>query len=339
MEKLVVNKATLAYADNGAAGTVTLDTINALAHGGIACFDETGALIASGTTGFNEATIWQGNSETGPICMGTIYPREFSYATSAAAAAAVKKMAIGNNVAGGSPTHVLGLNLPATLTTGMVGGIQIVNLSKRHDDSTRYQLFEEVAITGDTATTYMARLIARITASTTKCIASCAAITGAIYTNGVAFVGNALTNFSINGTGILSGADVVGYQEVLVARSAGGPAKGYVAALTGTNVQAYGEGKNTLLMLQDLEKETNVYLGDQGLITARGNKIFKLASRLESGVSYKTVTIHCKAPNNISELIEVTNPLNKWTFALATADSVVSAVLANLNTVLGAASY
>jgi len=335
MEKLVVNKSGMAYASNGSGGTVTLDTINNLAHGAVACFTEAGALIASGTTGFSEATIWQGNSETGPICMGTIYPREFKYSTSANVAAAVKKMCIGNNVTGESTYSI---NLPTILVGGTVGGIQIIDLSKRHDDGSRVRNYEEVAIAGETHTQYMARLIAKINADTRKCIASATAVTGPAYTNGVAFVGAAGVNFSVATSGILSNSDIIAYTEVLVAKSSG-VTKGYVAGLTTANLQLFAIGANLYSQLRQLELDTNAYIGDQGLTTARGTKIFTLSSRLETGVTYKTVTIECKAPNNISNLIEVTNPISKWTFALASTDTVVSAVLTNLNTVLNAASY
>lgn len=335
MEKLIVNYSGGAYADNGAAGTVTLDTINALVHNTVALFAEDGTLIVHDTTGFNEATVWQGNSETGPICMGTIYPREFKSVTTADGVSTAKKMCIGTNVTGATTYK---LNLPTTLVGGTVGGIQIVDLSKRHEDTSRTRNYEEIAIAGETHTQYMARLIAKINADTKKCIASATAIVATTYTGGVAFVGSIDIDFSVNTSGILANADVIAYTEVLVAKSAG-VVKGYLSSLTSANLQLFNMGANTYAQLLKLEQDTNAYLGDQGLITARGNKIFKLASRLTPGVTYKTITMQCKTPNNISNLIEVTNPVTTWTFAIEHTDTVLTEVLVQVGTVLNTASY
>lgn len=329
MEKLIVNASGMAYADNGAAGTVTIDTITSLSHGAIAIFTEDGTLFdASTATAPAELNVYQGNSYAKPVLIGTLYPREFKYATSAYAAAAAKVMHMGTHSTNGTTYN---LNMPSTLVEGTTGGINIVNLSKPHEDTRRYHNYEEVVRSGDTITTFMTRLLARITADTNKCIASVLAIASSSVTNGVRFTGKSLVDFTVYGTGILENADVIEYNNIVLAKSAG-LTKGYLSLTT--NMTAFSNGKNTLAMLQQLERDTNVYLGDNGKDTERGNELFKLPSRLES-INYKTFTLACKTPPNMGGLVEPNNFENTFTFAIKSDDTVVSAVIANVNTLWG----
>lgn len=311
MEKLIVcSDSTYANGVSASADLNVSNAITGLANGALAFYTDSGALFKHGdslTNAVKHIKVFLGNTY-GAMFMGNIYPREYKYSLSAYTAPAAKVMSIGNHTAGGT---TYGLNLPTTLVVGTIGRIQIVDLNKRFDDLTRYHNYEQIVRTGDTATTFMTALLAKITNDTNKCVASVASILTSAVCVGVLVTGNVGTNFAINCSGILENADVLKYKEIIVAKTAG-ITKGYSAGLTSPLVE-YNEGTGTYTQMLALEKATNPTLGSQGLTTERGNDIFSLPSRL-SNTTWTLQMMSCKVPNE-EQLIGQDNFTNIFTFA------------------------
>lgn len=337
MEKLIVNKSGVIYGyDGGSATTVAdLTDVATLADGAIGLFTPAGVLClaATGTATYDSLGVYQGSSEAGPIFMGTLYPRRFSFYKSAVYAAAATKIAgLGNNVA---DETTYDLFLPATLTVGTVAGIQLIDKSKRHEDNSRYHNYEAQVVTGDTHTTLMARLLAKITADTNKPIASVAAIALSGVTNGVLATGKTLVDFSMIGTGILANADQLEYKDIIKSNHL---TEGYTSGLTG-GVVAYSAGNTTTANMLALEKATNPGLGENGHLTSRENDLFTLSSRLVAGVNYLTYYVQCMAPNTNGGLVDADNFLNTFIFVVDGDDSALITILDAIFAILVAQSY
>jgi hypothetical protein len=340
MEKLVINKSGVGHQ------TVAYTALASLADGAIVFYaDNAGKTQLTDTGGSitEEIEVWEGCTETGPIFHGKLHARGFRYGGKVVtAAAATKVMALGNNNSG---TNVYALNPPSTLTAGDVGGITTVNMMKRHDDQSRYRAYEEILVTGDTITTFMTRLIAKINAdtNTNKVVATATAIdNGAAVTNGVTLAGIALTDFSAYGTGILANADVIektgGSTLNVIKAGSSTVTTGWKTGQTTTNLTTFTIGTGTYAQLRELELDTNPYLGDQGLTTVRGTDIFTLPSRLDTTTGYTVFTMECWTPN-MNNLIEQNNSSIKFTFAVKASDSGVVAVLDNIAAILLAKAY
>jgi hypothetical protein len=336
MEKLVVCKSGVVYGYDGGSGTTIADRtdIATLVDGALALFSEGGTLLLANTatTAYNEVQIYEGRTAGGPIYHGTLYPREFKFVKSTYAAAATKVVGLGNNV---TDETTYSLNLPATLTVGTVAGIQIIDKSKRHDDNSRYHNYEVTVATGDTHTSLMTRLIAKINADTKRCIASCAAITLTSVTNGVLFTGNTLVDFSVNGQGILVNADQLEYTDVVWSATI---AQGYTSGLTG-GVVAFTKGRNTTAQMLAEEAATNVGFGDTKVDTVRNNSLFTLPSRLQAGINYLMYEVSCKSPNNMGGLIEADNFTNNYQIVVDADDSAIITIIDAIFAIMVAQSY
>jgi len=336
MEKLVVVKSGVIYGYDGGSGTTIADRtdISTLADGALALFSEGGTLLLANTatTAYNEVQIYEGRTAGGPIYHGTIFPREFKVIKSTYAAAATKIVGLGNNVADETTYSTY---LPSTLTVGTVATIQIIDKSKRHDDTSRYHNYETTVVTGDTHTTLMARLIAKINADTKSCITSCAAITLSGVTNGVLFTGKTLVDFSVNGQGILANADQLEYKDVVWSNHV---TKGYTTGLTG-GVVAFSTGINTTEKMLQAEADANVGLGQINVDTVRNNSLFTLPSRLVAGVNYLVYEVSCKSPNNMGGLIEADNFTNHYQIAVDADDSAIITILDAIFAIMVAQSY
>jgi hypothetical protein len=337
MKKLVVVKSGTIYGYDGGSGTTIADRsdISTLADGALALFGEDGTLLTASTltTAYNEVAIHEGRTE-GSIFHGNLYPREFKVIKSTYAAAVAKIVALGSNAAEGT---TYGLNLPAVLVVGSVGGLQIIDKSKRHDDNSRYHNYETTVKSGDTITTFFTRLLGKVTADTKKCIASVVGLTTSSVSCGALFTGNALIDFCVLGTGILANADQLEYTNVVKAGTAG-ITKGYLSTLT-VGVRAFTMGKNTTAQMLDCEYNTNVGLGDIKHLTERSNQIFSLPSRLEPGVNYLTYFLSCKSPDNMGGLIEADNFTNSYCIAVDADDSAIITILDAIFAIMVAQSY
>jgi len=335
MEKLIVVKSGVVYGYDGSGTIADRTDISTLANGALALFGEDGTLLLANTatTAYNEVDIFEGRTAGGPIFHGTLYPREFKVIKSTYAAAATKITGLGNNV---NDATTYDLYLPSTLVVGSVAGIQIIDKSKRHDDTSRYHNYETTVVSGDTNTTLMTRLLAKITADTNKCIASVAQITTSSVCTGVLFTGKSLVDFAAIGTGILANADQLEYTEVVKSSHV---TKGYTSGLTG-GVVAFSTGKNTTAKMLAAENETNVGLGDNGGVdTIRNNDLFTLPSRLEAGVNYLVYELSCKSPNNMGGLVEADNFTNTYQLAVDADDSAIITILDAIFAIMVAQSY
>lgn len=115
---------------------------------------------------------------------------------------------LGRDTTGGSGYGTL--NSPSAIAVGDLYGFQIIDLSKSHEDNTRYRNYETIAQTGDTLTIICNRLATMVTTDPNAIVSVSVHLDGGAVVNGFHFI-ETLTDVqaSVNGIGNLANATII----------------------------------------------------------------------------------------------------------------------------------
>lgn len=259
----VFNAATL-YSHTGAATVDTLATINTLANGSPAFFQEDGVKVLDTGTFVKAGEIvnlYMGR-ETGVMpqhCRINLPTLSFNKQAYVAPVASIQH--VGNNGATGT------LNLNAVSRQGSYYGITFVNLDKEvYDNSRKVSVSLNTLTDNITSATLVAALVAEINKNA-KVMESLASVV-AISTTGLAFTGKAGINFSVQGIGLIEAATL-------------------------TNNDAFKPGANTYDWAKELEFNESTVEGRSSAMPPEGemDPLYTVASRVVSGANYTVYTL------------------------------------------------
>lgn len=291
-EVIVANDAARVYAANGAGQAIaTIDDAVDLAVGSIAVFDETGALIPANATKVDGDLIRFAVRRAKNVKFSQPYYREnFSHFKALYVAPAAKKMALGSNTDAGVTYN---LNLPA-FADGKTGGVIVINRELPHDNKSREKWYDVPVFTGDTSETFCARLIAKINADA-KGIVTVAEVDVTNHDGMIFTAKTAGKDFTINTTGILSGADILEHKAVIQAGTPG-VVVGAVAALA--NLASLTKGMGYPEEVKEIETLASTREGNNRYLTERQNQLYKEPSMVKDDETYNVMVISSTTPND-----------------------------------------
>lgn len=164
-----------------ASGITSINDINSLADGSIACIEDHGALVdalAPAPTG-DYVRFYLGRTTYGVYRSCLVARRNFKYDKTSYSAPVAKIIQLGSEGANTTPD----LNM-TTVAAGVMYTIQIIDLEKDVYDNTRNHIFSYTAIAGDTNVTVITDLVAQINADTyCPCTATDSSAGGPPYTD------------------------------------------------------------------------------------------------------------------------------------------------------------
>jgi len=334
MRRLLIGLAAAGYSTGVAAGVWQIDS---LADGSLAFFENDGTLIDGTTPVITQDSVFValGRTTVGAERSVLIDRGTLSYNKYAYLAPRAKIMVHGDD---GTGAATLGKLVFPTIVAGQTYGYVITDNSKPVETTSRTKIYPYTAITGDTATTILTKVVALINADTTR-VCNAAILS---------------TNLGVSFTGITAGVDfkALPYMEMktLVAGmvvegiGAGGAATSaiidgvfYSATTTITLTVKYGHspvllvqsgyvGEGTAAEIKATELE---YSPEQGNINAWRmiNELWKVPSRVVTGQTYTCYVIEWIAPNtnvNIGQLDG--NPKQTLVLAIPVGDAMITAV-------------
>jgi hypothetical protein len=312
MRQIFVTKSTVDYGLSTSTGDIAgMNELDKLENGALVCLDADGAFVDDANPAITTSGIYFALGRTGlpPVISPLIDIASLNYEKSAYVAPVAKIMVLGTNVSGET---TYGLNLPSSFTVGTEAGIHIVDASKSHGDTSRYHDFTTNVRSGETATTLMARLLALVNADNFVTMASIEAGKGYSLT-----ADTAGKEFSVNCSGILEYADVLGYKEVVYAGTAG-VASGDTQGLT-TVVRANVFGVGTYAEIAALEADYSTEMGNTGL-QQRGVALYTGSFGAVSGGTYTTYKLTWQAPGH-NVLMPENNPIQLLVIAIPSGET------------------
>lgn len=328
MRQLLVTKGTIDYGLSTATGDISgANQLDLLADGSLVCLESDGTFVDDTTPNVTKAAILfaLGRTTNGPLVTPLIDIASMAYKKTAYTAPAAKVMVIGSTTNAGTTYNC---NLPSSPTVGTVATLTVVDESKPFDHRDRERTYEYQVKTGDTAATVEVALIAKINADSLR-------IVNALEVDATNHDGFKLTgitagkNFNVACGGILVNADVLGYNEIINAGTAGITA----GATTGLALAApWVPGFGTSAQIAEIELDYSTELGNTGL-QAQGNNLFNLRSRVVSGATYVTYIITWITPND-NILIPKPNMTQMLMIAVPSGDTGAGKTIAALDAIL-----
>jgi hypothetical protein len=317
MRQLFITKGVIAYGLSTAGGTIAGgNVINLLADGAIAALHADGSLVDGTTPAITESSVYfaLGRTSLGALVSPLIDTASMAYKKTAYSAPVAEVMAVGNVVAGAT---TYSLNLPSQPVAGTVATLTVVDETKPFYDRTRAYTYEYRVVASSSPAIVQAGLIAKINAHAGR-VVNAAEVDS---TNHNGFKLTAITagkKFNIYCGGILSSADVLGYNEVVVA---GTP--GISATTTVVVANRVGTGLATEIAL--MEQDYSTEYGNIGL-QDRGVSMFTSPARTVAGATYTQYFITWTKPND-NPLIPKANMTQLLVIAVVSTDSVLIGIL------------
>lgn len=325
MRQILIGKGTINYGLSTSTGDIAgAWELDKLSDGSIVCLEKDGTFVDDTLPVISNDSFYFALGRTGlpPVISPLIDIATLNWEKSVYVAPVAKVMVVGTNESG---VTTYGLNLPSSPVAGTVAGIQIVDLSKHFSDNTRYHNFEHLVVTGDTATTIMNGLLAKVNADAFVTMAQIEAGKGFSFT-----AATAGKDFSINCSGILANADVLAYKDIVFAGTSGltaGYANGLTTALT---ANVFGVGTST--EIAGLEADYSTELGNTGL-QDRGVSLFTGSTRTVAGATYTKYILTWQTPND-NQLMPKNNPVQTLVIAAASGDTGAGKLCAALDAIL-----
>jgi len=328
MRQILITLGDVNYAYDGADDITGADEITGLANGALACLESDGTLVDDTLPNITKDAIYfaLGRSVGGPMITPIIDIASLAYKKVAYAAPVAKVVCLGSNTDAGTTYN---LNLPSSPVVGTTAQLTVINQDKPHHDRTRERIYSHTVVTGDTAASIAAALIAAVNADTLAIVTSAEVDT----TNHDGFKLTADTagnNFDVVCDGILANADVLEYKEIKHAGTAGVTA-GYSAGLTAV-VVANSLGSGTPAQIRELELDYSTELGNTGL-QSRGVDLYSAASRVVSSATYTTYFITWTTPSD-NPLIPKANMTQQLVIAVPSGDTAAGKNIAALDAIL-----
>jgi len=310
MKQMFIAKAGVAYASKVGGGTIAgVAEITSLVEGAIAVFTENGILVAGSETEFASKSIFFGTMRDGVPVFSRRFYRPLDYTKLAYVAPAAKVVVVGSNTNGGITYN---LNLPSSPVVGTSGSVMIIDRARPFNDKRREKIYEHTATTGETAATFAAAIIAKINADP-KGFVTAAEVDVTNHDGFKITADTAGHDFAVACGGILANADVLEYQNIVVAGT-GGIVQGYNSGLTTVVVQ-HKTGRGTSAQILATETEYASMDGD-GPLAKTNQNLYSWASAVEA-VNYTTYVMRSSVPND-NVLIPKANMTLEFQLAIPT---------------------
>lgn len=329
MKQILITKLNVDYGASTGATITTSDGINLLADGALACFESSGAIVDGASPSVSSPAIYFALGRTGKSRLITplIDLATLKFTKLAYTAPAAKVIVVGSPTDGGTTYNI---NIPSSPTVGSIASVMLINQSKPHHDRTREKTYEYQVRLGDNAASVATAIVAKINADASK-IATAAMVDT---TNKDGFKLTAVTagvDFSVVCGGIMINADVLGYNEVLNAGTAG-ITKGRISLTT--PVVAQNPGQGTYAQILGMEEDYSTELGNNGVPSKEVN-LFTLNSRAVVGETYVQYELTWTMPND-NPLIPKANMQQSLTIAVPSADTGTGKIITALDAILAA---
>jgi len=294
MKHIIVTNQVYGY-DGASSNTVlTTDNINALDTGGLAIFNHaTGAIVASGTSlgatpnqTYMFAVANGADGTVKPDIISIQWNKVKKITKKAVVAAAAKVMAFGDTT---KPLAFGDIVANSTYT------LVIEDLEKSIHDITRKKYYTVVSVSGDTATTLVNKLVAKVTADSNQTVTAAAYDTN----KGIKFTGAVGKDFRIQALDDLASVGWV----IESAKSDNSAAfingiyydgsttptltvkYGATPLLAGVDYKPYTPGFGTYAQIKSIVEELSSHKGDTKS-TYRTTAFYNANTNLESGATY-----------------------------------------------------
>jgi len=252
----IIAKGSVAYAAKTGGGVIAgFDEVDLLVDGAIAFIDQSGTLIDGNVPVVvgDMVTLAMGTSK-GSVLSSPINKKTLGYTKTVYAVAAKKSMYIGNYTTGAT----YNLNMPTTIVKGDEAIVELTDLTKPYENTSRVVTITVVMKGGETATQVVTAVNAAINADyrAKKFVVS----TIADADNGLKIEGLTVNNdFFVNAYGILANADILAYKNVVKAGTTG-LSKGLVTGLT--TPLPFNPGTGLATQMSKVENNASVYHGN-----------------------------------------------------------------------------
>jgi hypothetical protein len=239
-------------------------------------------------------------------------------------------MCVGSNTNAGT---TYGLNLPSSPVIGTSASLTVIDRTKPFDHLNRSKTFEVVVGIGDIRQTIVAALIAKINAYS-KGIVTAANVDTTNH-NGFKLTAKvAGKDFTVVCGGILSNADVLEYQRIVNAGTAGLSA-GDAQGLT-TTVVKQSLGRGTVAQIAGLETEFAPMDGD-GPREKQLQNLYTAPTGVVIGETYAVTTLRSVVPNdnvlipkeNMTTELQLAIPATEY--GVGESGTLLDAILAAFN--------
>lgn len=341
----IVAKGSVTYAAKTGGGVITgMDQVDLLAPGAIAFINANGGLITT-ETGVSASIIFDGNyfivamgTSQGTVLSAPVYRKHVKYNKTVYVAPAKKVMFLGTNTSGGTTYN---LNIPTTKLAGDEVVVEITNRRKPIENTNRVIRVSIVLKGGETSPQIVTAIVNAINSDyrANKVVVATDSDSGH---DAIKFEGyDTSSDFSVQGYGLLANADVIAYNEIVYAGTAG-VTKGYTTNLT--NTVAFTSGTGTDTQMTKVEQDASVYHGNLNP-EMFGSYLWSIKSNIVAGETYNQYYITHVAPmvtpliheNNFDQHLVIVIPLTEYTATGSTtpwtvggAGAVVDAILAIL---------
>lgn len=334
MKHLLISKGSIAYADDGAAGTIAgAWEIDDLTTGGLAVFGATGALIAEAASTVTDLQLQfaAGSAENMQVSP-MIFRNGFAYSKQAYAAPVKAKKFLGSDTAGSAGSY--SLNLPSSLAVGDTVGLAIVDLSKPFEDTSAittysYKVVNGDILTGQTSANIITKLVTQINADANAIVVATALNDGThndgiqllAATAGIDFQIAHIGGGTTNSLPVLANADIVENKRVNGVYTSGS-----------TNAVANGPGQGTYAQVKQLEEDYSTREGNQhsNMLT---KDLFNVAGKAVSAETYVLYTLHY-VPVSDSHLINQSRPVATLELAIPSSETGAGNAIDALDNIL-----
>ena len=303
MEKLLITLGTVDYNTTAVAGSWELTS---LTNGELLCMDQDGTavdmLLPAITT--DELYFAVGRTTVAADTSVMIDIQSLEWSKQAYVAPVAKIMYIGDDT-----SSVYGLHMPTPIA-GDVASVRITDKTKEHFDAERVINVEYVVQDGDTEANVQTGIVAAIVANAR----AAAVVTAAVASTTVGNLGFTLTgvtageDFTATPGGILEDADVLQYQNVNGAYSAG--------MLTPTAIVI---GYGTAAQLTATESAYSTHDGNNNSNLFRG-VLYSNPTNVVVGATYTTYTLTWRKHTN-KKLVNETNVIQTLVIAIPSGET------------------
>lgn len=330
MKQILITKGTIDYAATTGAALTGANNVDLIADGALICVESNGTLVDGTTPTITQDAIYfvMGRTGKAPLITPHIDIASLSYNKLAYTAPVAKIMVVGSPTNGGTTYN---LNLPSSPTVGTVASIMLIDETKPHEDRTREKVYEYQVRSGDTAASVAAAIIAKINADANK-VATAAEVDTNNHDGFTLTATTAGNDFNVSCDGILINADILGYNELLVAGTAGLTA-GVISLTSPVTKNNIGQGTSAQILEAELDFSTE--MGNTGL-QSRGVNLFNFNQRTVAGATYVQYELTWTTPSD-NPLIPKANMTQSLSIAVPSGDTgagkhiaVIDAILASL---------
>jgi len=324
----MVTKGTIDYGLSTATGDISgANALDLLADGSLVVLEKDGTFVDDTLPVITKDAIYFAMGRTGkaPLISPIIDLASLAWNKLAYTAPVAKVMAVGSPTNGGTTYN---LNLPSSPTVGTIAGIMLIDESKPYEVRTREKRYEYQVRSGDTAATVAAAIIAKINADADR-VATAAEVDTNNHDGFTLTAVTAGNDFNVACDGILVNADILGYNELLVAGTAG-LTKGVISLTTPVTANNVGQGTSAQILAAELDFSTE--MGNTGL-QSRGVNLFNFNQRTVAGATYVQYELTWTTPND-NVLISKPNMTQSLTIAVPSGDTGAGKHIAALDAIL-----